>query len=75
MNAYEKFCNKKHIRNIRIDGNTGLKLRHDLVSDFQTDDRIRCAILSITACSMGLTLTAASTVVFAENTWTPAMMI
>ena len=59
---------------MRIDGKVQAELRHDRVVAFQTDPKIRAAILSITAASQGLTLTAASTIVFAELTWTPSML-
>ncbi|KAF4744356.1 hypothetical protein FOZ63_021161, partial [Perkinsus olseni] len=56
---------------IRIDGQTPQTKRPELVKRFQEDEDIRVAVLSITACSEGLTLTAASVVVFAELYWVP----
>ncbi|KAF4689382.1 hypothetical protein FOZ60_001715 [Perkinsus olseni] len=56
---------------IRIDGQTPQTKRPELVKKFQEDEDIRVAVLSITACSEGLTLTAASVVVFAELYWVP----
>merc|ERR1712080_67939 len=59
---------------IRIDGKTPQKHRQDSVTRFQEDDKVRVALLSITAAGTGLTLTAASTVVFAELYWVPGQM-
>ena len=75
MDAIEVFLNKRKIKSIRIDGSTKPHIRHEWVTQFQSDEETKVAILSITACSHGLTLTASSTVVFAELFWTPGIMI
>lgn len=59
---------------IRIDGHTAPGHRSALVSQFQEEDSIRVAVLSITAAGTGLTLTAAQTIVFAELYWVPGQM-
>jgi hypothetical protein len=56
---------------ICIDGRTSANKRADFVKDFQTEDECRIALLSITACGEGLSLTAAGLVIFAELYWVP----
>ncbi|XP_076877681.1 DNA annealing helicase and endonuclease ZRANB3 isoform X2 [Brachyhypopomus gauderio] len=56
---------------IRIDGSVASAERIQLVHRFQNDPDTRVAILSIQAAGQGLTLTAASHVVFAELYWNP----
>jgi hypothetical protein len=60
---------------IRIDGRTDSKLRFDYVTQFQTSGSCRVALLAITAAGVALTLTAASTVYFAELFWTPGSLL
>ena len=62
-------------RFIRIDGSTSPKERQAQIVAFQTDPSIRIAVLGITAAGVAVTLTASSTVWFAELFWTPALMI
>jgi SWI/SNF-related matrix-associated actin-dependent regulator of chromatin subfamily A-like protein 1 len=45
------------------------------VDSFQRDDFMKIAILSMTACGTGITLTSASCIVFAELHWTPSIML
>lgn len=65
---------KRPNSHIRIDGSVPTELRGQLVRKFQTCDRIRVGLLSMTAAGVGLTLTAASTVLFAELHWTPGVL-
>lgn len=65
----------KKVGYIRIDGKTPHALRPDLVKSFQDQENVRVAVLSIQAAGVGLTLTAASTVVFAEMAWTPGVLV
>uniref|UniRef100_A0A1D2AGI9 SWI/SNF-related matrix-associated actin-dependent regulator of chromatin subfamily A-like protein 1 n=1 Tax=Auxenochlorella protothecoides TaxID=3075 RepID=A0A1D2AGI9_AUXPR len=76
LDAIEHECNRrKGLRFIRIDGSTQTSDRQRLVNSFQENADVQVAILSIKAAGVGLTLTAASTVVFAEMTWTPGDLI
>lgn len=60
---------------MRIDGSTSPRDRQAQIKKFQTDPAVRVAVLGITAAGVAVTLTAASTVWFAELFWTPALMI
>jgi SNF2 family DNA or RNA helicase len=60
---------------IRIDGSTSPKSRQEQILTFQTDPTVRIALLGITAAGVAVTLTASSTVWFAELFWTPAIMV
>lgn len=67
----EKRLSKDGLYHMRIDGKTPGAKRPELVQKFQTDEHCRIALLSITACSEGLTLSAAGLVIFAELYWVP----
>jgi SWI/SNF-related matrix-associated actin-dependent regulator of chromatin subfamily A-like protein 1 len=71
LDAVERACNQKGAHYIRIDGQLATNKRQKLVNDFQDDASCRVAILSIKAAGVGLTLTAASHVIFAELYWIP----
>jgi len=75
LDAIEDVIITDKIGYIRIDGKVPVEKRQELVNKFQTDEECLVAILSITACATGLTLTKASTVVFAELHFTPSIMI
>jgi SNF2 family DNA or RNA helicase len=64
-----------HAKFIRIDGSTSPKSRQEQILTFQTDPTVRIALLGITAAGVAVTLTASSTVWFAELFWTPAIMV
>jgi SWI/SNF-related matrix-associated actin-dependent regulator 1 of chromatin subfamily A len=57
-----------------IDGSTPSKKRQAIVDSFQNDPKTRLMVANIKAAGVGLTLTAASTVAYAELWWTPAVM-
>ncbi len=62
-------------RFIRIDGKTPAAQRQPLVDVFQNTPGMRVAVLSITAAGVGLTLTAASNVFFAELFYNPGALL
>ena len=64
LDAIEEVIIADKIGYIRIDGRVAIEKRQEYVNKFQTDEECLVAILSITACATGLTLTKASTVVF-----------
>jgi SWI/SNF-related matrix-associated actin-dependent regulator 1 of chromatin subfamily A len=75
LDAAEAAVKQRGVPSIRIDGSTPTSVRGGLVNRFQEDERVRVAVLSIKAAGMGITLTAASTVIFGELTWTPGDIV
>jgi SNF2 family DNA or RNA helicase len=59
---------------MKIDGEVAHTQRAEYVKRFQNDPTCRVALLSITSCSEGITLTAANIVVFCEMYWVPGLI-
>ena len=57
---------------VSITGDTPSKKRQESIDRFQTYPAVRLFVGSITACAEGITLTAASRVVFVEQDWRPS---
>lgn len=74
LDALQAYLHSSKCAHIRIDGQTATNARHSLCDQFQDDSKLRVALLSITAASTGLTLTAATTVLFAELFFNPGIM-
>lgn len=75
LDRFEDALMRAKRRYIRIDGTTNSSQRQEICTKFQSDPQTRIALLSITAASTGLTLTAATTVVFAELYWNPGQLV
>lgn len=76
MEALDDYVSKKlKLGLIRIDGGTSQGSRQMLCRKFQEEEKCRVALLSITAAGVGLTLTRASVVLFAELYWNPGSLL
>ena len=74
MKAVSEAVEREGVAYIFIDGQVSSNLRNERVNMFQTSDKVRVAVLSITAANAGITLTAANLVVFAELFWNPGVL-
>lgn len=77
LDGLQACCARAGAGFIRIDGSVAPEERQRLVESFQRPgpQSPRVAVLSMTAAGQGITLTAASTVVFAELHWTPGVLV
>lgn len=63
----------RKIRGVKLSGDDNPQSRQTAVDYFQNDDSIKVFVANIKAGGVGITLTAASTVLFADMEWTPAL--
>ena len=75
LDAISFTLTRAKVRFMRIDGGVAAAKRQGLVDEFQSERDMRAAVLSISAAGVGLTLTGASVVIFAELSWTPGQVI
>lgn len=77
MDGIDRELQRLKIPFFRIDGKTNSATRAAGIRRFQETsvDECQIALLSVTAANMGITLTAASLVVFAELHWTPSVLL
>jgi len=80
LDIVENCVMKRHFPSVqykRLDGTLSPLRRSDIVEQFQSSDTsrnekaLRILLLTTRACGLGLTLTAADTVIFIEHDWNP----
>lgn len=87
MDILEDYLMRKKYQFFRLDGSCNIYIykeklfetlgniadRRDMVKEFQTNSTIFAFLLSTRAGGLGVTLTAADTVIFYDNDWNPTM--
>ncbi|UYV61263.1 SMARCAL1 [Cordylochernes scorpioides] len=74
MSGIAMVLEKLKCKFVKIDGSTAAKTRKKHCETFMNKEDCKVALLSITAASTGITLTAANLVVFAELFWNPGVL-
>jgi ferredoxin len=75
LDAIEQELFRQKVGHIRIDGSVSPSDRQLRCSEFQSKECVRVALLGLLAAGQGITLTAADTVLFAEMSVTPGVML
>lgn len=66
LDGLQQVVEELNIGHVRLDGRTDKKQTRNIVELFQTNPECRVAILSMTSAGVGITLTAARTILFTE---------
>eukprot|EP00210_Caulerpa_lentillifera_P005439 g5201.t1 len=73
MNILEDYLSFRRYKYLRLDGQSMISDRRDMVHHFQSNPEIFVFLLSTRAGGLGINLTAADTVIFYESDWNPTM--
>ena len=73
LDILEDYLMRKKYPFFRLDGSCNIADRRDMVQEFQNNHKIFAFLLSTRAGGLGVTLTAADTVIFYDNDWNPTM--
>lgn len=71
LDILEDYCGKSGFKYVRLDGQSALADRRDIVAEWQTNEELFVFLLSTRAGGVGLNLTAADTVIFFDSDWNP----
>lgn len=71
LDILEDYCGKTAFKYVRLDGQSALADRRDIVAEWQTNEELFIFLLSTRAGGVGLNLTAADTVIFFDSDWNP----
>ncbi|KAJ6422457.1 hypothetical protein OIU84_027422 [Salix udensis] len=75
LDGVQEFVCEKGVGFVRIDGNTLASDRQNAVSSFQSSDKVKIAIIGITAGGVRLDFSSAQNVVFLELPQSPSLML
>lgn len=73
MDILEEYLVYKKFTYFRLDGGSAIDDRRDMVNEYQRNPNIFVFLLSTRAGGLGVTLTAADSVIFYDNDWNPTM--
>ncbi|KAL3575186.1 hypothetical protein D5086_023287 [Populus alba] len=75
LDGVQEFVHEKGVGFVRIDGNTLANDRQNAVLSFQSSNKVKVAIIGITAGGVGLDFSSAQNVVFLELPQSPSLML